>query len=355
MALKVSIVATPVGVALAYSEKSFDENGGSMGRGANNDWVLDDPDRFLSSRHCYVSFQEGQYYLTDTSKNGTFINGAPKPIGMGGQIPVNDGDCIELGDYQFRISLQPDGLIPNDFLGEVKRQSDEFNNVGEGGGPVEPSPSTPFIRTTQEITPGVENTLLEALGVSERDLRDEDIDSIGRTVGELIPVIVEGMMTVLSSCADIRNDLGVRVTTTRPGEINPLKSLMNAQESIENMLLRKDDTAMAPKQVLKEGFDGISEHQIAMVAGVRAALKGMIYRFNPVALERQFDKQNNGAGALGEQKKNFRESYSDYYASLVDNVENSSSSLFGDDFIQAYEDEIRRISLEKNQNKNRSA
>ena len=60
-----------------------------VGRGPDVDWVLPDPDRVLSKRHCVVSFEQGAWQVTDTSANGTFINqdtgrlafDEPRPLG----------------------------------------------------------------------------------------------------------------------------------------------------------------------------------------------------------------------------------------------------------------------------------
>ena len=46
----------------------------TIGRAPDNDWVLPDPEMVLSRKHCRVSYQNGYYFLTDTSVNGVFIN-----------------------------------------------------------------------------------------------------------------------------------------------------------------------------------------------------------------------------------------------------------------------------------------
>ena len=104
MALTLTITKTPKDVALAGTNKSFDAQGGIIGRGQGCAWILPDVDRFLSSKHCQISFDNGAFYLTDLSTNGTFINGAPEPIGKGGRVIINSGDTVDLGDYQFAIT-----------------------------------------------------------------------------------------------------------------------------------------------------------------------------------------------------------------------------------------------------------
>ena len=54
----------------------FREDGGTIGRSLENDWILPDPDRFISGRHATIDYQSGSYYIADVSSNGVYINGA---------------------------------------------------------------------------------------------------------------------------------------------------------------------------------------------------------------------------------------------------------------------------------------
>ena len=73
------------------------------GRKTNNDWILPDPTRHISSRHFEISFNQGRYLLRDTSTNGTFINGAAQRIE--GLHEVADQDQIKVGSYIIRAEL----------------------------------------------------------------------------------------------------------------------------------------------------------------------------------------------------------------------------------------------------------
>jgi type VI secretion system protein len=80
----------------------------TIGRHEINDWVLPDPDRYLSGRHCVITYRDGEYWITDTSTNGVFVNGAPNPIGRGSSLPLHDGDSFKIGDYEIRVKVAPD-------------------------------------------------------------------------------------------------------------------------------------------------------------------------------------------------------------------------------------------------------
>lgn len=85
--------------------KTFDERGGTIGRSASCDWVLPDPEHYLSSRHAALIVEDGEVLLIDTSTNGVFINHSPEPVGGDRSVPLQDGDVITAGDYEIEVSM----------------------------------------------------------------------------------------------------------------------------------------------------------------------------------------------------------------------------------------------------------
>ncbi|MEW8682384.1 MAG: FHA domain-containing protein, partial [Candidatus Thiodiazotropha endolucinida] len=60
---------------------TFDQQGGSIGRRDENDWILPDPERFISGRHAQIDFSDESFHITDLSSNGVFINRSAQPLG----------------------------------------------------------------------------------------------------------------------------------------------------------------------------------------------------------------------------------------------------------------------------------
>jgi type VI secretion system protein ImpI/type VI secretion system protein len=77
----------------------------SIGRGPDNDWVLPDPERYLSKRHCVVAFRGGAWQIADLSTNGTFLNRDSEPIGRVEPRALRDGDRLRLGSYEIEAQL----------------------------------------------------------------------------------------------------------------------------------------------------------------------------------------------------------------------------------------------------------
>ncbi|MGI8907847.1 MAG: FHA domain-containing protein [Candidatus Sumerlaeaceae bacterium] len=69
-------------------------------------------DMIISGNHCSIVFEDGAFIITDTSRNGTYVNGEL----VEGSTELNDGDVIMLGDGgpQSRFRAKTAGVIyPN--------------------------------------------------------------------------------------------------------------------------------------------------------------------------------------------------------------------------------------------------
>ncbi|PVV06247.1 MAG: hypothetical protein B6D77_16245 [gamma proteobacterium symbiont of Ctena orbiculata] len=85
---------------------TLDEQGGSIGRRDENDWVLPDPERFISGRHALVDFSDGSFHITDLSSNGVFINRSAQPLGKNNRTALQDGDSFTIGDYDIGVAIE---------------------------------------------------------------------------------------------------------------------------------------------------------------------------------------------------------------------------------------------------------
>ena len=84
----------------------------SIGRAPENDWVLPDPERALSKRHCVLTFLAGGWQVADHSTNGTFLNREAEPIGRGQSRELRSGDRLSFGAYEIEVHVEEEGLAP---------------------------------------------------------------------------------------------------------------------------------------------------------------------------------------------------------------------------------------------------
>jgi len=81
----------------------------SIGRGADNDLMLADPERQLSKNHCVIQFDGHAYTLTDTSTNGVFLNDSPERLMRDVPVALSEGCILRLGAYEMTVvAIAPD-------------------------------------------------------------------------------------------------------------------------------------------------------------------------------------------------------------------------------------------------------
>ena len=112
MALRLRVVSEHSTRLGPLATKVFGVHGGTIGRGTDNDWILPDPERYLSGKHARVDFRAGAFILVDTSSNGTYVNGAQVPLGKYHDYPLKDGDYVRLGEYELLASIDQTNDFP---------------------------------------------------------------------------------------------------------------------------------------------------------------------------------------------------------------------------------------------------
>ena len=183
------------------------------------------------------------------------------------------------------------------------------------------------------------------MGLHQLNMSDDEITNVNQVVGEVVREMVSGLMQVLGSRSSIKNEFRMNVTTIQPVENNPLKFSANIDDALENMFIKQGNAYKKPVQAVQESFESIAEHQVAILAGIRAAFKGVIERFDPVLLEQRFAKQKKSGLMPASQKAKNWDAYLEYYNELAGDIDNSFQYLFGDEFVQAYEEQLQKLTI----------
>jgi type VI secretion system protein len=111
----------------------------TVGRGADNDLALADPERQLSKNHCVIQFDGRTYTLTDTSTNGVFLNGSPERLMRDAPVALVEGCFLRLGAYEIAVvAIAPDsGFAPSSGRGDPGQYGaghhDEFGIAPSAG------------------------------------------------------------------------------------------------------------------------------------------------------------------------------------------------------------------------------
>src|ERR1700692_2864854 len=114
MALRLRVVSEHATKMGEHSTKIFGVHGGTIGRATDNEWILPDPERYLSGKHARVDFRAGPYVCVDTSSNGTYVNGAQVPLGKYHDYALKDVDYVRLAESELLVSIDKSNDFPTE-------------------------------------------------------------------------------------------------------------------------------------------------------------------------------------------------------------------------------------------------
>lgn len=117
MELLLEIVSEQQFVTNTVANKKFKQAGGVIGRAPDCDWIIADPKRFVSGHHAIISTQNGKFYITDTSSNGTILKDSGSRLPPNQPYPIEHGAIFSLGDYDIRARLIYDPEAFDDVVG----------------------------------------------------------------------------------------------------------------------------------------------------------------------------------------------------------------------------------------------
>jgi type VI secretion system FHA domain protein len=186
--------------------------------------------------------------------------------------------------------------------------------------------------------------LLAGAGVPDAVVTPE----LTRNLGEIIRVVVSGLMDVLQSRQRIKEEFRMQQTLFRPADNNPLKFSVNVEDALHNLLVKRNPAYLGPVEAFADAFDDLRDHQLAMLAGLRVAFDAMLAEFDPERLQQQFDAQL-GKSSLGlvPAKMRYWDMLRARRAEMVKDPEEAFDRLFGEEFTRAYEEQFRQLKAQR--------
>lgn len=82
----------------------FRGDGGTLGSGAHDNWLLQDHRWRIRPGHADITKIDGKFCLIDSSGQ-TFINRSTLPLGRGRKVALRDGDELLIGEYRLKVHL----------------------------------------------------------------------------------------------------------------------------------------------------------------------------------------------------------------------------------------------------------
>jgi type VI secretion system FHA domain protein len=163
--------------------------------------------------------------------------------------------------------------------------------------------------------------------------------------GAVVQVAVQGLVTLLLARGEIKKELRADERTVLASRANnPLKFMGSSDEALRFLFSPGAGNAAAflsPAKAIEDACDELIAHELALVAGMRAAVIGAIKRFEPDALEQKAGKVSSLIPMS--RKAKLWEAYVEQYAQIEHDMADNLDRLFERDFLGAYTDQVRRM------------
>ena len=105
-----------------------------------------------------------------------------------------------------------------------------------------------------------------------------------------------------------------------------------------------DPAYLSGAKAITEGFDDVNAHQIAVIAGMEAALQNILGRFNPKSLEKRMPSDSIIHKILpGSKKARYWDIFELLFEEITGEAEDNFQQLFGREFTRAYEKQLHRL------------
>ncbi len=178
---------------------------------------------------------------------------------------------------------------------------------------------------------------LDGAGVPKLDVSGQEPEAYFRLVGELFATMVESLRDVLMSRAAVKGEFGVDQTMLRPKDNNALKFSVTPADAVGALLQPGRPGYLPPLRATKEAFEDVRIHQLAVMAGVQAALFNLLKTFDPASLEARLEKGSVIESFLpGARRAKLWEAYCAKYKDIARDADSDFQSVFGDEFSKAY-------------------
>lgn len=167
---------------------------------------------------------------------------------------------------------------------------------------------------------------------------------LAENFGRILRIVVGGLMDVLRTREQIKNEFRMRMTTFKSADNNPLKFSANVDDALHNLLVKRNAAYLGPAEAFDDAFADVRHHQMAMLAGVRVAFNAMLADFEPERLQETFDRQlKKGSLLSAPARLRYWELYRDKFHDMVKDPETNFRELFGDEFARAYEEQLESL------------
>jgi FHA domain-containing protein len=188
---------------------------------------------------------------------------------------------------------------------------------------------------------------LDGAGISTLSSGGELTPQFMHLVGELLRESTQGTLDLLLARTLTKREVRAELTMISPRENNPLKFSPDVEVALNHLLGPAARGFMSPVQAMKDAYDDLRSHELGFMAGTRAALTGILERFDPERLEQRLkDKSVIDALVPINRKARLWNLFAEHYKEISREAEEDFQALFGKEFLRAYKAQIANLEKE---------
>ena len=219
--------------------------------------------------------------------------------------------------------------------------------------PVPAPPAVPSPAPTSAappVGPAADPALLAALrqGLDVPGLRLDGLTpELMLLIGQLLREATRGAVELLVARAALKREMRAEMTMIVARENNPLKFSPSVEVALQHLLSPTSPGFMPAAPAVRDAFDDLRAHQLGVMAGMKAALDGVLQRFDPQQLEAKLTTRSAIDSILpAARKARLWESFQQLFSQLSSEALDDFDELFGKAFLRAYEAQLDRLQAE---------
>ena len=214
--------------------------------------------------------------------------------------------------------------------------------------PVAPAPVSVQAETAAPVTAAVSADLLldaflRGLGVA-LDLPAGLTPALMERIGVMLREATQGTLDLMQARALTKREVRAELTMIVSRDNNPLKFSPDLGFALTQLLTAKASGFMDAEAAMRDAYDDLRAHQFGVMAGMRAALEGVLQRFTPAEIEQRVVARGLLDNLLpGMRKARMWELFEARYAEISREAADDFQTLFGRAFLKAYDEQVERL------------
>lgn len=264
---------------------------------------------------------------------------APQSSGGGGLIPDDwDDDLLGVGAKKAEPASQPEPEPPKTVVPAPPAAKSKPKPAAPA-----PDPSMASVDPDAPVDTDAARAFLRAVGTEDIRIDDADMVNTMARMGRVMKTLVTGLREILMTRTSIKGEFRIEQTMISAGGNNPLKFSISPEQAVEAIVKPGARGYLSAESAVEEALTDIKAHEVAMVTGMEAALKGVLARLDPQELAGRIETSGGLGSLLKGKKARYWEVYEKLYADISDQAENDFHDLFSREFARAYKEQLDKL------------